>query len=139
MQRAFANSRRSNYRVDDALISGFQRVFGPASDDDLQNNLPFQVVQADNNAARLAENQSGMATAEQNIQALEAGMTEQFVASVNSALKDSFTSVDPQDYTASKQWQRTEMPRVIGEILKSEGLPFDEQSISIAMQILSQQ
>jgi len=138
IHRAFATNRNRTGEGG-ALAEGFQRVFGGASDEVLQQNLPYQVEQARRNAARLEDKQSQTEAGGDNTAALQAGMTDQFVASVNGALQDSFTSVDPQDYAASKQWQRTEMPRVIGEILKSAGLPFDEQSVSIAMQILSQQ
>ena len=137
IHNAFAKNR--NRTGNGALVEGFQRAFGGASDEVLQNNLPFQVVQARRNEARREENQTQTDAGGDNTAALQAGMTDQFIASVNGALQDSFTSVDPQDYSASKQWQRTEMPRVIGEILKSAGLPSDEQSVSIAMQILSQQ
>lgn len=137
IHNAFAKDR--NRTGNGALVEGFQRAFGGGSDEVLQNNLPYQVEQARRNAARLENNQTQTEAGGDNTAALQAGMTDQFIADVNGALQNSFTSVDPQDYSASKQWQRTEMPRVIGEILKSAGLPFDEQSVSIAMQILSQQ
>jgi hypothetical protein len=137
IHNAFATNR--NRSGEGALAGAFQRIFGGASDEDLQSNLPYQVTQVDNNAARLAENQNNMATAEQNLQALEAGMTPQLITAITDQFEQSIDSVDLQNYADRMGWKQNEMPRILKEILEANGLPSDDTSVSAALKILAQQ
>ncbi|HAU68950.1 MAG TPA: hypothetical protein DCW52_11215 [Gammaproteobacteria bacterium] len=146
IHNAFAKDR--NRTGDGALAAGFQRIFGGASDEHLQNNLPFQVAQADNNAARLAENQTQTETAQtqaaetevtvqSNIQALQDGLTPELVTAITEEFTQSIANVDIKNFGDRMAWQQNEMPRVLKEILEANGLPSDDTSISMALQMIA--
>ena len=70
---------------------------------------------------------------------IQSRMTEEFATSIKTALQSSLDAAEISNFSEKSQWQQTEMPRVIADALKSAGLPFDERSVSLAMEALSQQ
>ena len=121
---------------DSKLAQAFQNLTAPGStnDDDVRAIGPLTSQTAANSVIRRENDQQ-----ELDVTAVREGMTETFMSSITSALQDSFASVDPQDYAASQQWQQNEMPRVMQQLLEAAGLPSDENAVSVAMKIISQQ
>ena len=67
-------------------------------------------------------------------QLIQSKMTPEFAASITTALQSSLEAADLSNFSEKSQWQQTEVPRIIADALKSAGLPFDEQSVAIAME-----
>ena len=74
------------------------------------------------------------ARAQKAEQLIQSKMTPEFAASITTALQSSLEAANISNFAEKSQWQQTEVPRIIADALKSAGLPFDEQSVAIAME-----